>query len=74
MQLITIKKAAQILGVCERQIYHLEARDKDFPQRIQLSARCVRLDLDDLNQWISLRRGQILGASSDQSCQPNPAA
>ncbi len=72
-QLISIKQASEVLGVSERQIYNLEAQDKSFPQRIQLSSRCVRFDLGDLQKWIAQRR-QAHRAPTGQSCQPSLAA
>lgn len=73
-KLISIKQASELLGVSERQVYNLEANDTKFPRRIQLSARCVRFDLGELQEWIDQRRGQAHRSPTDQSCQPSLAA
>jgi predicted DNA-binding transcriptional regulator AlpA len=49
--------ASQYLGICRTQLHTLSETDPDFPRKIIISPRHVGWMRDDLDRWLSVKRG-----------------
>ncbi|WP_390223476.1 helix-turn-helix transcriptional regulator [Brenneria goodwinii] len=60
----------QIVPLSETTIYEMERRG-EFPQRFNLTPRCVVWDLDEVEKWIETRKQAMLTTSARTAIKPD---
>ncbi len=58
-RLIRREELLQLIPLSDSAIYRLE-KSGDFPQRFNLTPRCVVWDLDEVENWIEQRRTALI--------------